>query len=274
MSHLHSTWSLARVSLTRNALYYHLSNGSLDKVVDTVDLEDMTTIGRFSSRDLTFLSNLNYSVKESPSGVLRLSVAPSLAEYSVAVYPVVEFDAQPGKRYVIGYWSTPISITQEEEKLSGELKLYSVPLRIAFALTAHRMQGGTVPIEVTVRIQLEDAFMPELIYVALSRIRSVQQLVVTTPPQYSRFYGQTARQTMCPHAKRFLAVQTLRLNNYLLQREANETERRLIEKEFSRKQATRALDARPSEKGATKRSRLEPAHQNQPNLEICWDGGT
>lgn len=225
----------ARVSLTRNALYYHLSNGSLGKIVYKVDLLDSSTLAGIKSGELIFLSNLPYSIRESVSGTLKQS-SPHLDHYiGDAVYPVVEFDSQPGKKYVVAYWTTPIGITRHEELADGDLKRYELPLRVSFAQSTHRMQGSTLS-DVAVRIQLEDAFIPELIYVALSRVRSVKQLVITSAPRYARFYGATARQTMCEHTKRFLACQNLRLENYLLQRKALDAERRLIEKEWAKRE--------------------------------------
>ena len=248
----------SRVSLTRNALFYHLSNGSMGEVVDAVDLTDPAVLTRIKKGDLRFLSNINYSIRERVSGELSVSVSPFLSNAHSYTYPVVEFYSQPSKFYVIGYWSTPIGITREEEKKNGELKRFEVPLRVAFAQTTHRWQGGTIPEDLAARVQLQDAFSPELIYVALSRVRSPNQLIITTQLEYGRFYGTGARHTICPETIRFLRVQDLRLENLLLQREALETERRLLEKKRSR-----SSDAR-TERAVVPRSETH----NQPNLDI------
>lgn len=250
----------ALVSLTRNALYYRLSNGSIGKVKELVDLTSAGTLKRIKSGELLFLSNISYSIVERLSGELSVRSAPNADNVgtNTSKFPVVEFNSQPGKQFIVAYWTTPLSITKAEKKKSGELRRFEVPLRVAFASSAHRWQGGTIPLGVAARVQLEDAFMPELLYVILSRVRSPSQLIVTTLPKYDRFYGPNARISMCPETKRFLTAQAMRLEQMLLKKEELAIERRLLERKRER-----SCDDRPDRVKC-----IKPNASHQPNMDI------
>ncbi len=68
-------------------------------------------------------------------------------------------------------------VTNEvEEKVVGSFKQF--PVKLAWAITVHKSQGLTFDKAI---LDVNDAFAPGQVYVALSRLRSLQGLVLTSP---------------------------------------------------------------------------------------------
>jgi len=74
------------------------------------------------------------------------------------------------KRYVINKVSNEI-----EEEVMGEFTHY--PIKLAWAITVHKSQGLTFDKAI---IDVADAFAPGQVYVALSRLRDLKGLILTT----------------------------------------------------------------------------------------------
>lgn len=73
-----------------------------------------------------------------------------------------------------------------KEKVVGEFKAY--PLKLAWAITVHKSQGLTFEKAI---LDLEDAFAAGQIYVALSRLTSLQGLILSSPINYKSIQNIT-----------------------------------------------------------------------------------
>ncbi len=213
----------ARVSLMRNALPFRLTNGSTGRVVRFARLNDPAVYGPASrvtdleSTPLGTVVVLASAPIEIDTETKRVTSRES-ASFDTLTFPVVEFDAQPGRLYLITYWGTPISIPQREEREHGSLTRYHVPLRIAYAETIHRVQGGTK--HCVVRLDLEACFQAEQLYVAVSRVCAERQLVIVKEPNYKKLFTDTPKPV---DTLRFLEALQLRLELIRL-RKAKELE--------------------------------------------------
>ena len=117
---------------------------------------------------------------------LSYGVAPG--EFTV---PVVRFDS--------GVLAAVRPATTFQAMSGGAVVRTQVPLKLAWALTVHKSQGMTLS---RCELQLEDAFAPGQVYVALSRVTSlaglwlvggaITQACVSAHPAVLSFYRREA----------------------------------------------------------------------------------
>lgn len=76
------------------------------------------------------------------------------------------------------------STNEIEEEVLGEFKQY--PIKLAWAITVHKSQGLTFEKAI---IDVADAFAPGQVYVALSRLKDLNGLVLTSPINFESLKG-------------------------------------------------------------------------------------
>ena len=62
------------------------------------------------------------------------------------------------------------------------------PLKLAFACTAHKIQGATVPKPLKLILNVEDTFDAAMIYVMLSRVCALSQIIILNEFDESKMY--------------------------------------------------------------------------------------
>jgi ATP-dependent DNA helicase PIF1 len=108
------------------------------------------------------------------------------------------------KLYPVVHFSNGVQMLVREESVfqggsSGAMIRYQLPLKLAWSLTVHKSQGMTIE---RAELQLDDAFDYGQVYVALSRITSLEglwvrggsitQSVVKAHPKVKAFYEKNA----------------------------------------------------------------------------------
>ena len=63
------------------------------------------------------------------------------------------------------------------------------PVKLAFAATAHKIQGQTVKSPRKVIVDIRSVFQPAMAYVMLSRVESIEQLYILEKFDESKIYG-------------------------------------------------------------------------------------
>ena len=70
------------------------------------------------------------------------------------------------------------SISKSKKTIINTANVIQFPLKLAFACTAHKVQGSTVPKPQKLIINTNDAFGPAMIYVMLSRVCALSQIFI------------------------------------------------------------------------------------------------
>ena len=70
-------------------------------------------------------------------------------------------------------------------------KVVQFPVRLAFATTAHKIQGQTVKKPRKVIVDLRSVFQAAMAYVMLSRVESIDQLFILEEFDETKIYGNS-----------------------------------------------------------------------------------
>jgi len=70
------------------------------------------------------------------------------------------------------------SISQSKKSIVNTASVIQFPIKLAFACTAHKVQGLTVQKPQKVIINVEDAFADAMVYVMLSRVCALIQIYI------------------------------------------------------------------------------------------------
>ena len=90
---------------------------------------------------------------------------------------------------VIEKVSFAFSLSKSKRGKIATAKVTQFPVKLAFAATAHKIQGQTVKKPRKVIVDLRSVFQPAMAYVMLSRVESIDQLFILEEFDESKIYG-------------------------------------------------------------------------------------
>ena len=74
--------------------------------------------------------------------------------------------------------SLQYSTTKKYVESSSKATLIQFPIRLAFAITAHKIQGSSIPFPTTVAMDIDSCFQAGQAYVMLSRVQQLKQVFI------------------------------------------------------------------------------------------------
>ena len=82
----------------------------------------------------------------------------------------------------------PFSISKSKKSIVNTANVIQFPVKLAFASTAHKIQGATIPKPQKLIINTSDVFVAAMIYVMLSRVCSADQIFILNEFNDSKMY--------------------------------------------------------------------------------------
>ena len=82
----------------------------------------------------------------------------------------------------------PFSISKSKKSIINTANVIQFPLKLAFATTAHKIQGATIPKPQKVIINVSDTFTAAMVYVMLSRVCSLSQILILNEFNEEKMY--------------------------------------------------------------------------------------
>ena len=70
------------------------------------------------------------------------------------------------------------SISKSKKTVINTANVIQFPVKLAFASTAHKIQGATIPKPKKVIVNVDDTFKAAMVYVMLSRVCSLDQIII------------------------------------------------------------------------------------------------
>ena len=81
------------------------------------------------------------------------------------------------------------SLSKSNRGNIASARVIQFPVKLAFAATAHKIQGQTVKKPRKVVVDLRSVFQPAMAYVMLSRVESIDQLFILEDFDETKVYG-------------------------------------------------------------------------------------
>ena len=85
----------------------------------------------------------------------------------------------------------PFSISKSKKSVVNTAKVIQFPIRLAFACTAHKIQGATIPKPQKAIINVSDTFAAAMVYVMLSRVCTLEQIYILNTFEEAKMYPNT-----------------------------------------------------------------------------------
>ena len=82
----------------------------------------------------------------------------------------------------------PFSISKSKKSVISTAMVIQFPLKLAFACTAHKIQGATIPKPNKAIINVTDTFTAAMVYVELSRVCALSQVLILNEFDKSKMY--------------------------------------------------------------------------------------
>lgn len=189
-------------------------------------------------------------------GALVMSVknSPTRAYVNGSVGTIVDFE--PGTEYPVVEFKTGKTVTMTPESWElrdGDTKRASIsqiPLRLAWAITVHKSQGMTLD---AAKIDLRKAFVPGMGYVALSRVKNLENLYL---------YGINRTALM-------ISEDAFAIND-VLQSKARQDTGRFSHLEEKAQARAEAPAPKPVKKGQSWQEKVDKMRQTYPNAYRPW----
>ncbi len=240
---------------TKNINVDSVNQAKLDAMSGEVHEYEMTTTGRANAVESLKKSCLAPERLQLKKGAFVMFVKNSTEKKYVngTLGEVVDFDKDTDYPIIKTRSGRRVEVTPDTwEMRDGEKKVASLvqlPLRLAWAITVHKSQGMTLD---AAHMDLSDAFVPGMGYVALSRVRSLSTLTL----------GGLNRMALTMHEEAHLIDEALR------KKSSSDTKKYAdLEKTYEEK---RASEPEINVGGSDWQQRLEKMRKDHPNAYKPW----